>query len=261
MRRQAYFSIAALVVAILIAFESPARSQLAVSAGQVVSIFTSNGTDRINAGDASNNAVRVNVVAGGAGGGGTSSTYGQTLPTTGTAVGFSDGTNMQTGRVFDLDTGAGAQYGIGVTMRRASSGGSAEMIGQGTMAQSLPVAIASDQSAIPVTVGVVRTIPLHGCAGNTLQDVKQLDVATGAGSAITTADTCVFYVYANNKTANPVTLTIRDRQGTPFEYSTSFAVPANSDVKREFDGHRFILGVTAIAGTAASLNLVLMGVQ
>jgi hypothetical protein len=55
-----------------------------------------------------------------------SPSYGATFPSTGTPVGFSDGTNMQAGHVFDLDSGAGTEYDQGVSIRLSSSGGSAE---------------------------------------------------------------------------------------------------------------------------------------
>lgn len=60
------------------------------------------------------------------GGGGTSSSFGSAFPATGTASGFSDGTNMQGARVFDLDSGGGTQYGFGVNLRKIASGGSVE---------------------------------------------------------------------------------------------------------------------------------------
>ncbi len=107
----------------------------------------------------------------------------------------------------------------------------------------------------------VRMIPLHGCAANTLQDITQVDVATGAGSNLTTADTCVFKLYLNNKSSSAVTVTLEDRQGTPISYSTSFSLPGNSDVMREFGGMRFVSGVKVTAGTATALNARLLGVQ
>lgn len=76
--------------------------------------------------DTTNSALRVNVVAGG-GSGGTSSNFGAAFPGTGTAAGYSDGTNMQGARVFDLDTGAGTQFVLGVNLRQAASGGSVEL--------------------------------------------------------------------------------------------------------------------------------------
>jgi hypothetical protein len=70
--------------------------------------------------------LNVNVAAGG-GSGGTSSSYGGAFPATGTAGGFTDGTNMQGARVYDTDTGAGSQYSLGVSLRKAASGGSVEL--------------------------------------------------------------------------------------------------------------------------------------
>lgn len=60
------------------------------------------------------------------GAGGTASNYGSAFPATGTASGYSDGTNMQGARVFDLDTGGGTQYVLGVGLRLSGSGGSVE---------------------------------------------------------------------------------------------------------------------------------------
>jgi hypothetical protein len=57
---------------------------------------------------------------------------------------------MQLARVFDADTGGGTQYVLGVNLRKTASGGSSELAGQATMANSIPVVIASDQSAVPV---------------------------------------------------------------------------------------------------------------
>lgn len=77
-------------------------------------------------GDNTNHAVRVHIVATDVASGGTSSTYGSAFPSSGTAAGYSDGTNMQGARVFDADSGAGTQYVLGVNLRIAGSGGSVE---------------------------------------------------------------------------------------------------------------------------------------
>ncbi len=93
----------------------------------------------------------ISSLAGGAGG--TSSSFGATFPATGTAAGFSDGTNMQTGRVFDLDTGGGSQYVLGTNLRVSASGGSVEAAaGSGTVnANTLRVVLPTDQPVIPVS--------------------------------------------------------------------------------------------------------------
>lgn len=287
--------------------------------------FTDASGNRIYAGDNANNALRVNVVAGA--GGGTASSFGAAFPATGTAAGFSDGTNMQGARVFDLDTGGGTIYALGVNLRRSASGAATELIGQQAMADSLPVVIASDQGAFTVNVGTfpdnepfnvaqvagnavntgngtvgtgtlrvtiasdstgsvaatqsgawtvqpgntanttpwfVKTVPLHGCSGNTLQDVTQVDVATGAGSDLTTADTCVFNLWIANKTNSAVTVRVEDGQGTPVVYlggNADFSIGPNSAINLPYDGMKFTGGVTLVAGTATALNARLRGVQ
>ena len=51
---------------------------------------------------------------------------------------------------FDLDTGAGTEYNQGISVRISDAGGSIEAKGQQLMAASLPVALASNQSAVAV---------------------------------------------------------------------------------------------------------------
>lgn len=51
---------------------------------------------------------------------------------------------------FDLDTGGGTQFVAGSNLRRSAAGGSEELLGQTTMAKSLPVTMASDQTTLPV---------------------------------------------------------------------------------------------------------------
>jgi len=69
-------------------------------------------------GIASGTAVTVSLAAVGA--------TAATTPTSAILIGGSDGTNLQSGRMFDLDTGAGTEYALGVTMRLSGAGGSVE---------------------------------------------------------------------------------------------------------------------------------------
>lgn len=83
-------------------------------------------------------AVEVNCVTGCSGGsGGTSSNYGSAFPSAGTAVGYNDGTNMQGAKVFDLDSGGGTDYLIGVGPRIPASGGSAAVTSQAAGADNV----------------------------------------------------------------------------------------------------------------------------
>lgn len=63
----------------------------------------------------------------GGSGGGTSSMFGDLIPTDGTAAGFSDGTYLQPARVHDLDTSVNNEYNLGVNLRTYENGGSVEI--------------------------------------------------------------------------------------------------------------------------------------
>lgn len=118
----------------------------------------------------------ISSLAGGAGG--TSSSYGSAFPAIGTAAGFTDGTNMQGARVFDADTGAGAQYVIGTNLRVSASGGSTEAAaGAGaTNASTLRVVLPTDQTSIPVTQSGSWSLAAN----------QSVNVAQVGGNAITT---------------------------------------------------------------------------
>lgn len=74
-------------------------------------------------GDSATNTIKTSVIGSA---GGTSSTFGAAFPATGTAAGFSDGTNMQPGRTVDADTGAGTVNVQGVNLLKRASGGPVE---------------------------------------------------------------------------------------------------------------------------------------
>lgn len=139
--------------------------------------------------DASGN-LKVNIQSGG-GSGGTASSFGSAVPASGTAVGFSDGTNMQAARVFDLDTGGGTQYIQGVSLRTGGSGGSVEI---GVAATPLivagNVASGSTDSGSPVKVGgIYNSTPVtltNGQRGDLQLDANgylKINLATGGISA------------------------------------------------------------------------------
>ncbi len=70
---------------------------------------------------------------------------------------------------FDVDSGGGTEYILGINLRRSASGGSQELLGQTTMAASIPVAIASDQGALDVsgaTVTVDSELPAAAALGD-----------------------------------------------------------------------------------------------
>ncbi len=126
------------------------------------------------------------------GAGGTSSNFGSAFPAAGTAVGFSDGTNMQGVRAFDLDSGAGTQYGMGVNLRSIGSGGSAEI---GVAANPLQVSLANTAAnATALNVSAVQSgawtaaqsgnwaVRLQDGSGNAITSTSQaLDVNVKSG--------------------------------------------------------------------------------
>lgn len=112
-------------------------------------------------------------------------------------------------------------------------------------------------------IGLVRIIP-SSCTQTTNFTSSTAQVATGAGSSITSTTTCVTYAYANNITNSPVTLRIADKQGSPVIWlggNADFTIPANSNLRIPIDGVTFTSGITAIAGTATAVNLQINGLQ
>jgi hypothetical protein len=100
--------------------------------------------------DASGN-LKVNVAAGGASGG-TSSSFGAAVPGTGTAAGFSDGTNMQLAHVWDADSGVGTQWVQGVLLKTPASGGAVDIGVSGQPLRTDPTGTTTQPISGSVTV-------------------------------------------------------------------------------------------------------------
>jgi hypothetical protein len=137
-----------------------------------------------------------NQVSSFGGSGGTASAFGSAFPSgasSGTAAGFYDGTNMQGARVVDADTSGGTFYALAVNLIKRTSGTPTELIGQATMANSLPVALASDQSALAVSqsgtwnVGTVTTVSAVTAISNALPAGTNVIGAVGNTQGSTTA--------------------------------------------------------------------------
>ena len=136
----------------------------------------------------------------------------------------------------------------------------------GTFWQSTqPVSLASLPALAGGTnnIGLVRAIP-SSCTGSTEFHSATAQVATGAGTTVTSTTTCVSFAYANNITNSAVTLRLADKQGTPVIWlggNNDFTIPANSNIRLFIDGVTFTSGITAIAGTSSAVNLQINGVQ
>lgn len=66
--------------------------------------------------------------------------------------------DMRSPIIVDLDTGAGVHLAPGVSLQISASGGPVEAKGQKVMASSIPIVVASDQTAIPVSIGATVTV-------------------------------------------------------------------------------------------------------
>jgi hypothetical protein len=162
-----------LALAVWLLAAAPAAAQVT---GGVISVRdSSSGAVVPNVGDDANDSIRVSIVAGG-GSGGTSSSFGSAFPASGTASGFSDGTNMQGARVFDMDTGGGAQHVLGVGIRGEASGGSVAI--EGTTANGLEVDVTRVQGTVAVTQSGTWTVQPGNTANTTAWLVKELRAAT-----------------------------------------------------------------------------------
>lgn len=148
-------------------------------------------------------ALKVDVVStvGGVGSGGTSSTFTSMFPAAGTAIGFNDGSNMQGARVFDLDTGGGTEYNLGISIRLPSSGGS--VVG-GTSSNPLridPTGTTSQPTKITsdgVNFATVAT-PIDGY--NALVIVENSQVGTITSIGISNSDTLLLAANSNRRGA------------------------------------------------------------
>jgi len=104
-------------------------------------------------------------------------TNNSTVPSSSTQIGGSDGTNLQSVRVFDLDSGGGTQYVLGVGLRKAASGGSVEL---GTSTDPIRV----DPTGT-TTQPVSGTVTANAGTGNFSTNLAQYGgVSVGAGNAV-----------------------------------------------------------------------------
>lgn len=245
-------SVSLLIALLLLCFS--ASAQPIVSGNRVT--FTDASGNTISAGDNANNALRVNCVTGCSS---SAANFGSAMPSTGQAMGFTDGTNMRAASVADIDSGAGAQYAQIISLRRTASGGGAELIGQSTMANSLPVALASDQSALPVsqsgvTPWLVAAGERNGC-GNTYFESAWAAVPT-SNTTVTGTTSCVVAIYVTNTNATPQTILVTDGQGSPITIVPTVSIPGNSVVPIPLARTKFVSGVKWQAGGAGVTGAV-----
>lgn len=147
-------------------------------------------------------------------------TNGSAIPASSTQIGGSDGTNLQAARVFDVDSGAGSQYVLGVNLRRSSSGGSVE-IGDAT-------------NPIRVDPTGTTTQPVSGTVTVTQSTASNLNASVGGLGASGAA-----------LVGNPVRVGGSDGSNT-------------RDILTDTSGRQIVVGAAA-SGAAAAGNPVLVG--
>lgn len=140
------------------------------------------------------------AIASGGGSGGTASSFGAAFPATGTALGLSDGTNMQGGHAFDLDSGAGTEYNEGVILRKAASGGS---VAFGTSADP----IRTDPTGSTTQPISAAALPLPSAASTSTKQSdgsQKTQIVDGSGNVIGSTTNALDI---NIKSGNPTSIT------------------------------------------------------
>jgi hypothetical protein len=202
------------------------------------------------------------------GGGGSSVTITGSLPTGSNVIGKVgiDQTTPGTTNLVSIGTNGTVALGAGVAVvGHVINDASAAVIGHVVADSGSTTAV----TALPAlangtnNIGYARTLP-SACTQSTNFTSSTVGVATGAGTSVTSTTTCVTLVYVNNITNSAVTFRFQDKTGTPIIWiggNADYALPANSNVTFPLGGVTFVSGITAIAGTASALNLMVAGVQ
>lgn len=124
-------------------------------------------------------------------GGGASSDFAAAFPATGSAAGFSDGTNMQGARVYDTDSGAGSELTLGAQLRVAASGGSVAITGDAANGLDVDVtrlpALPTGSNTIGSVVISDSTLATYGASATAIASAASAtDIFEIGGSATKT---------------------------------------------------------------------------
>ncbi len=272
-----------LIAVCLCVMPTPAPAQIQVNGGRV--IISQGGNDAVvsaagalsmnlaqvggtnvsgaNVVDAGNTAFRVNCVTGCTAGGSftdnTAFTAGTTSVTNFGAV-FNDSiTALTSGNAGALRATTDRMLFVNL----GKVGGTAIALGQTTMTSSLPVAIASNQSAFPVTLNaganiIGKTVPATAC-GTTVASQALAAVPT-TSTAVFSSTTCVAAIVLNNTTSGALTVSVSDNQGTPVSDVLTFSIPAFSQLIQPLHGVQFTSGVKWNA-SASGVTGAILGYQ
>jgi hypothetical protein len=237
-------------VALAIVAAPLARAQMVQSSAFVLVRFW-DGTNLINAGDNANNALRVNVVAGGAGGGNA-----DLRVKDGSAALQSVGVQTESASILHVPvrfqgTGAnvveplnsapaGTEYSIPV--RNIPSGTQAV---SGNVGQTGTWTVQPGNTA-NTTPWLVKAVPGTPC-GTTVFSQALAAVPT-VEAAVTATTTCVIEVSFFNTNATAQVVSFKDNAGSPIVAINALSVPGNSSVVLPLHGLQFSSGVRWVAG-------------
>jgi hypothetical protein len=203
------------------------------------------------------------------GSGGTASNFGSSLPSAGTAAGMSDGTAMQSPRVFDADTGVGTQYIMGNVERVAASGGSiAKSFNSGTTDAGTVRTVEATDGPVPSFLGAktdAKNTATDSTSTTAMSVWKQVSasVQASATSLATLAGSLTALGQTTMSASEPVTIA-QDQKWQTGLSNKSFAVafttltrPANTTAYSAADSisdNATAGSVTALTATVSDTN-------
>lgn len=237
------------------------RAQVVNSAGFVLVRFW-DGSNIINAGDNANNALRVNVVAGGAGGGNA-----DLRVKDGSAAYQTVGVQTESATILHVPvrvqgTGAnvaeplnsapaGTEYGLPTRQVGGLPSGT-NNIGDVDVL-TLPALTAGSN-----LIGNVKEIPQTACGSTVFSHALQ--AAPTSATNITTTTTCVKRVFIANTNATPQTILVQDNQGSPITAIPTTSIPGNSSALWDLGGVQLTAGIKVTAG-GTGVTIAVLGFQ
>jgi len=108
---------------------------------------------------------------------------------------------------------------------------------------------------------VGSVVPANTCGTTAYDSGLTENVATGAGTDLTSTATCVDALYLTNTSGSAVNVTLKDKSGTPKSYMTTFSLPANSNLILPLRRMKFTGGITVVSGTSSTINAQVVGYQ
>jgi hypothetical protein len=180
--------------------------------------------------------------SGGGGGGGTSSTFGSTFPTTGTAIGATNGTNMEPLQVdgsgyLEVNVKAGSGSGLSVTDEASFTAGTSQFVPGGGVFNDSLSAITSGQQ------GTARMTAYRGV---------HMNLRNNSGTEIGTSTTPVQVSLANTG-ANATAIAVDDgfNQTSPLTATWTNSTTLNTTLAQTITDYSTIIATVLITGTVS----------